>query len=704
MIRVALVAWFACVVGGEAPAQLGFFGSTPDEGKRPRREWVVAPPRDGPMTAKDRLARKGLVDLIEENQTEEFRKLFQVDVPDEPTGLPDDYDILIYGSFKDILLLRLQIQIRGSTASGELVTADGFKRGSLPVAKIDDLARQLSYAFQSRKKRRVGTEDVWVEGIGSISGSGRERRERIELISRDPARPFHLRTEAWALNTWRIDGSTYDVASLAHTRVGEAVEELAREKLKRMEPSADLGREVVERLRRIEASQPSNPARGTDSEDESPGVAADSSGFPSQLPLDDPFRDDLPSVEALLYARLAVYLRLREALPELRRLGLEGAERRLQIVTADDPTELLKEALLVEITEDDIAWWAEQYARQLPSPKDADVLLYGFFHVPERCLYVPLKACDLNKEHLSQLHAFYAQAEDLHAKVAAAQCLLDKTHRDEYYRFLVRLAGRNRPYSGRRGSFQYAPEDAAQTAILSYAVDHGRERHATTQMIRTRLAQIPFDKHGAFNGMDRLIATLGDLGGKEDLELLAKYCAGRHEIASTAIIAIAKIDHELALEKARDKVRKYLTCKDKTDHFDWAVEPYFGLFLWKGQRSDAALLEASLARYRREIKDAGLTWGEVHVPWIAETETLIAFLKAETVDERLKHALAYKRMPFVLFQGERDRDEWVADVGRRLIRDGADPKQCEPLLRPAWDATAQFTSREGISWAAEYSP
>jgi hypothetical protein len=64
-----------------------------DGGERPKPSpWKISPPRHGEVPEEDRLARERLIKLIEEKQTDDFRRRFRVVVPDKPTGLPDDYE------------------------------------------------------------------------------------------------------------------------------------------------------------------------------------------------------------------------------------------------------------------------------------------------------------------------------------------------------------------------------------------------------------------------------------------------------------------------------------------------------------------------------------------------------------------------------------------------------------------------------------
>ncbi|NQT40422.1 MAG: hypothetical protein HQ581_23210 [Planctomycetes bacterium] len=688
MIRLVIAAWL--VLGSAAVGQ--------SDGDW----WKVAPPRDGPMTAEDRRAHKMMVELIEKEQTPEFRKWFRVVVPEEPTGLPENYDILLYGRYGDVYLMRLEIRIRGKEATGELVTTDGFYRGPLPAEQIDDPARQLSYGFQSRTELKV--KRGMLGGGGALGdGFGRNfRGQHVELISRDPARPFHLQTEAWQRCNDSISDSSDGVEEFAHTRFSEEVEELAREKLTLLEPTAKLHRELVDRLRRIEVPK----AVITESETEPPDFS------PDRLPLEHYDRHDRPSIEARLYSRLAVYWHVEEALPELLRLKLSGAVTRLRIVTADDPTELLQTAILTKDEEkeegqeeDKLSEWATEYAGQLPLPKGAEVLLYALPRADTGCsteILYSLMQCQLDSEHLAAIDAFYSQAIALRSKVAAAECLLHRTHRDEYYLFLLQWALKaertdDKPYYSITNPYY------AARVVLSYSIKHGRRRNESAKMVRTLLGRIPIDAPSIGSNTSTLVAALGDLGGTNDLELLLKYYeqrrdpieSGWNSIASEAIIAIAKIDAELGLEKVHAEIRRYLEEEGERLSFHDCVRPYLGLIFWQDDRSALKLLEPALAKCRRQ--QCG--WGT----WTGDAEALVPYLKAETVEQRLKHALPLPQLLNTFCQRPRDMDQWTKDVGLRLIRQGADPKQCQPLLEPEKHRPPGPSSREEESWVAEYA-
>ena len=198
------------------------------------------------MSPKDRKARESFVKLIEERQEDEARKSLVFVVPKEPTGLPDNYDVLIYGDYVGMALLRLEVRVRGNRATGEMVTDDGVCRGDLPAQQIDHLIRELAFAYRSKRSRRADAPYSF-----TMRGMVPHLREqRIEVISRDEKRPFFFRSQPWQFINDTILGGT-EVSEFGFTVVGQSIETLAREKLTLVKPNGDLVRELVVRLKRI---------------------------------------------------------------------------------------------------------------------------------------------------------------------------------------------------------------------------------------------------------------------------------------------------------------------------------------------------------------------------------------------------------------------------------------------------------------------
>ena len=98
------------------------------------------------------------------------------------------------------------------------------------------------------------------------------------------------------------------------------------------------------------------------------------------------------------------------------------------------------------------------------------------------------------------------------------------------------------------------------------------------------------------------------------------------------------------------------------------------------------MLEEALAKERKEYPDRTY---RVH-----ETRILLDYLRSEDVEKRVQHALEYSRTAYWL------EDERLKDVGRLLVRDGADSIRCQPLLKPSPNRLRDHwgRSREGESW------
>jgi hypothetical protein len=213
--------------------------------------WLEKPVRLGGISDKDWIAREHLLNSLNEKQTDEFRRDWEVVIPELPTGLPDDYDILVYGQHVGMALLRLEVQVRGRHANAELVTVAGIRRGELPADECDDLARQIAYAFGAEQSQRRTEMREWPPSLRYGLFATHARRQRLELVSRDRLMRLHLRTEAWQTLTDTVSANTAGVPGFAHAQVSQTLERMAREQLPLIEPGDELRRELVSRLQRI---------------------------------------------------------------------------------------------------------------------------------------------------------------------------------------------------------------------------------------------------------------------------------------------------------------------------------------------------------------------------------------------------------------------------------------------------------------------
>jgi hypothetical protein len=109
--------------------------------------WVERPKAIGKPTAQDEAARKALLEVLEEKQDPEFRRDYRIAVPDHGTGLPRDYNVLVYGKYLDTSARRLELKVRGDKVSAELATEREIRRGELTGDIVDGMLRQLVYAY-----------------------------------------------------------------------------------------------------------------------------------------------------------------------------------------------------------------------------------------------------------------------------------------------------------------------------------------------------------------------------------------------------------------------------------------------------------------------------------------------------------------------------------------------------------------------------
>jgi hypothetical protein len=324
--------------------------------------WVERPKLIGKPTAQDEAARKALLEVVEQKQDPEFRRDYRIIVPEHGTGLPRDYDVLIYGKYIDLWPSRLEVRVRDGKAQGELLTDEEFRRGEVAIDVVDNLVRQLAYGYvaadERRKPREFDSPPMWSTYVSHAPCYC------IEVISRTDKLPWHLKTDDWPLVADGVRSNTAGVQGTAHTRFGIELIELLHERLPVLQSDAALKKELVQRLAAI------SPPAGGGREDDS--IDAD----PATLPLDYYLRYDLPAVEALVYSQLAVRWRIAQAAPEFQRLFLHEAQAELAIATADDPTELLRTALTGE--NGDLFGFAVDFLVEDVTPEVADLVVQAW--------------------------------------------------------------------------------------------------------------------------------------------------------------------------------------------------------------------------------------------------------------------------------------------------------------------------------------
>jgi hypothetical protein len=598
--------------------------------------WIKVPARSGPATGKDKEAREALLKLVEARQDKEFRNAFEIVIPDEPTGLPGDYDLLVYGKHLDRSLLRIEVRVRKDKATMELVAVDGIKRSEVPLAHIEQLARQLAYAFRADERAKDPAEVAMSSGMWMMATHVPYRR--LELVSRSIDQPFHLRTEAWQLLGRSVSQNTAGVPGFVATQVETELLQIALEHAVKVEPVGEIRKDLVIRLKQI-ATPPK------DSEPYS-------------------YRKDLVAVEALLYSRLAVDWRVPEAQPELRRLEMISEEAQLAIATSQDPAKMLEQNIRGE------DWrmfrWSLGFATDPMRPQFVEMLIRSLPHVKDEYrvidILTALKDAETTPEQLVFLERFRKETKSERSRILASLFLLHRVHRDELFEELMSLAKQlkmNEDYSDPR-------KDACQ-GLLEYAARTGKNRIESAQLVRTLLDRIPADANSRSNEIAALAKHLGALGNHDDLPRLESYCREGDSYQTSAVIdAIARIDPHLALQLVGKEVAKYNQPSHDGGRYGNMVGTYLDLILWRRDQAFVEPLQIALAKYRAESP------GEKS--WVKPTEQVLAYLKSGDVSERAQMALSLDR--------DYHDNSRRADIGKQLIAEGADAKVVQPLLKP----------------------
>lgn len=282
--------------------------------------WLQEPARTGRPTINDELAFNQLLKSIEANQDVEFRQQYTVQIPREPTGLPQDYDLLLYGQYVGRSLQRCEVNVRGKRATIENVTVAGIRRGEVGREEIDRLARELVYAHRCTHAAKQDAEPFAI--LGGIHAT-HTPDQTIELISRTKGVPFHLKTMPKQHLADSVSLSTRAVPGLVETQLSRRLDEIAEKQLTPVTPNEAEKKKVLVRLE---------------------GLGQPHGGEASYA-----MREDLSAIEALLYSHHAVRWRIVAALPELQRLRLTEAETQLRMVIYDDRSPLSEKATRHEL-------------------------------------------------------------------------------------------------------------------------------------------------------------------------------------------------------------------------------------------------------------------------------------------------------------------------------------------------------------------
>jgi hypothetical protein len=452
----------------------------------------------------------------------------------------------------------------------------------------------------------------------------------LEIISKERDAPFHLRTKAHQLLGRSVDIAHRGVQGYVETRSADQLRRLYSDHLPVVEPDDATVRDLIRQLRQI-----------SDDKIEKEGDAYVG-------------RSDLPALEALLYGRLAVTWRAKEALPELRRLKLADSAEQLRVATLENPEPEL--AKLIRSKNWDLFTWSLKFTAVPPNPKYFDLLVNSLPHVADEyradLILDVLEGAEITPKQSAVVQAFHDSAKEHSlSRIAAARFLLGRTDRDEFY-----LELRNISQTERVKPNYQDPEETAISAVLSYSLRSGRKRSESAALTRLLLDRNP-------GYPDSLIKYLGQLGTSEDLPRLKSFCRQDNPYLTLAISAIAHIDPPQGLKLALEQID--LHNKNEQDP-SWRVQAYLDLLFW--QRDPAAInpLEITLAKSRAHDDE--------DLNWIPQLEQLLQYLKSQDVKERLAIALKFDRNYI--------DQAWRADIGRQLITDGADPKACEVFLKP----------------------
>jgi hypothetical protein len=253
----------------------------------------------------DRRARDAVLRLLEEKRTEEHRRDVRVLVSEEPSGLPEVYEVRLWRAHLGTQLALLDLRRAGTRVSGELVTKEGVFRGDVPARELDALVRQILYLASAREE---GGEGHIVIGYTThFAHSTVELRGSLE-----DSKPL------LSLGPWQATQSTIDESGVldhfAHTFAYWELERLAEKHLRLVAPTPELVRHYLDRL--IASRSPTS---------------------------EDANRREV--IEAKLAAHLLVEWRVAEALPALQSLGLPVHARILEIALAPEPQEALRAAV-----------------------------------------------------------------------------------------------------------------------------------------------------------------------------------------------------------------------------------------------------------------------------------------------------------------------------------------------------------------------
>ena len=207
--------------------------------------------------------------------------------------------------------------------------------------------------------------------------------------------------------------------------------------------------------------------------------------------------------------------------------------------------------------------WGLDFAAHLPAARQRELLLDSLnrrkngFEVGD--VLDRLRLLEPSEDEYDTMRKLYLESDDLRTKIAAAGFLLDRRGEDEYYDYLRREALRPED----KKDDVYAPQRAALQGILRFSSIDGRKREPSAGSFGRCWPASHLNRTRTSAECAVLVSALGELGSPADVPLVAEYC--EHQDASmvvTAVEALSRLKPELALEKAKTQIRKYVAAQE----------------------------------------------------------------------------------------------------------------------------------------------
>ena len=621
--------------------------------------WILTPPVLGRVDERDGAARVAMLDLIDSRQTKEFREAYQVDVPLRPTGLPGDYDVMLFAGGAAGRAHQIEVRVRNGRATVELALPPVvLKRGEVSHETIDSLVRQFIYGVMASYRQRPQDDDD--DSIrGGIVGRGASHTShvRIEIQSRTAGRPFALKSDVLPPLYTNVERDHRGVAAFAHTELHNRLADIAFKQLPDVPFNDATGREMVERLRQIPT--PKKPSGG-----EEPGSKEGKAGGRSYPTWEEQVRREL--IEPLVLARLAVACQAKEAMPHLRRLGLRAEERLLAVYTADDQRQAIREAF--ELNDWPLSHDVVNFVGKAPTPARVDALLDHVAIAEESFGAIVCKILDhmpLDPKQIERLRSLRESTSRPWTKVAITRTLLWQLDDDASFCELIALASKPMP---KESKSLYSHEQQAFEAVVMYANETGKRRSETADMMRTLLDRVVPESATNYERLDYLLRYLGKIGDKSDIARLKRFALpDRGHESMLAIESIVVLDAEQGLSLAREKMRGFLAGREQAE-FHVCVYYYLDLLLNHRDEAAAPLLDAAIA------KEVARNPAFVTNRQYELANIVLQYLRASTAQQRATLAVTYYREQYHSATASTRR------LAERLIAEGADPAQLAPLI------------------------